>query len=374
MVDRAFEQRVVVPPPAAAGHASSTPVRDWTPRAKRVLEVAVQEARYRGVGYLGTEHLLLAMVREGGIGATLLSRLASMTRRTDVHGRGDAATADLGHLKHGLCHGLAFRSAEENVTARHAPSSRRLSPSRSDPGILAELLALHAIGDRVFDASWGHGRIWDSARLGRYQPTRLDIRPETTPDAVGDWNQLADLSAPASFDVVVWDPPHITDAGAGLVGSGEWANLYGTRGLGLRAINVCHLFAPFLQAARAVLEPRAGTLVVQLADQVHAGVLQWQPFELRKIACQLGWLACDYQVRVRAQPVDPKWQVQHHVRRGATFWLAFHTGRRCPNPGLDLVRVCAGASDGHLFRPGRRDQLTCSDRCRQHLHRQRSTS
>src|SRR5262249_30629565 len=87
------------------------------------------------------------------------------------------------------------------------------------------------------------------------------------------------------------------------------------------------------------------------------------------VALELGWLACDYQVRLRAQPSDPKWKVQRRVRRGATFWIALHTGERCPSRGVELIRVCAGATDGHVFRPRRRDQVTCSDRCRQRLHR-----
>jgi hypothetical protein len=225
----------------------------------------------------------------------------------------------------------------------------------------------------VLDPSWGSGGIWSRALLERYRPTRLDARPQTRPDLVGDWDRLGELFPPAAFVTAVWDPPHISDAGGGLVGEASWAARYGTRSPGLRADSVSHLFRPFLLSVRQVLDPRRGTLLVKLGDQVHSGQLQWQPFELRDVALELGWLACDYQVRVRAQPIDPKWQTQRHVRRGATFWLVFHTGPRCPNPGLDLVRVCAGAADGHLFRPRRRDQLTCSDPCRQRLHRQRQS-
>jgi hypothetical protein len=246
---------------------------------------------------------------------------------------------------------------------------RRRSPSRSDPSILAELLALHAAPGPVLDASWGSGGIWPRRLLDHYRPLRLDARPETQPDVVGDWNRLGELFPSSAFATALWDPPYLSDAGAGLVGAASWGARYGTRGPGLRGKSVCHLFEPFLASVRQVLDPARDTLIVKLGDQVHQGQLQWQPFELRRVALELGWLACDYQVRVRAQPLDPKWKAQRHARRGATFWLAFHTGPRCPNPGLDLVRVCAGATDGHLFRPRRRDQLTYSDRCRQRRHR-----
>jgi len=38
---------------------------DFTPRTKRVLEIALKEARRLGHNYIGTEHLLLALIREG---------------------------------------------------------------------------------------------------------------------------------------------------------------------------------------------------------------------------------------------------------------------------------------------------------------------
>jgi ATP-dependent Clp protease ATP-binding subunit ClpC len=47
-----------------------------TPRAKRVLELAVDEARRLNHHYVGTEHLLLGMIREGeGIAAGVLEDL-----------------------------------------------------------------------------------------------------------------------------------------------------------------------------------------------------------------------------------------------------------------------------------------------------------
>ncbi|MDD4986071.1 MAG: Clp protease N-terminal domain-containing protein, partial [Dehalococcoidales bacterium] len=44
-----------------------------TPRAKRVIELAIDEARQLGHNYIGTEHLLLGLLREGeGIAASVL--------------------------------------------------------------------------------------------------------------------------------------------------------------------------------------------------------------------------------------------------------------------------------------------------------------
>jgi ATP-dependent Clp protease ATP-binding subunit ClpC len=48
----------------------------FTPRAKRVIELAFEEARALAHNYIGTEHLLLGLVREGeGVAARVLSNL-----------------------------------------------------------------------------------------------------------------------------------------------------------------------------------------------------------------------------------------------------------------------------------------------------------
>ncbi|HEY9851731.1 MAG TPA: ATP-dependent Clp protease ATP-binding subunit [Leptolyngbyaceae cyanobacterium] len=48
----------------------------FTPRAKRVLELSLEEARQLGHNYIGTEHLLLGLIREGeGVAARVLENL-----------------------------------------------------------------------------------------------------------------------------------------------------------------------------------------------------------------------------------------------------------------------------------------------------------
>ncbi len=50
----------------------------FTPRAKKVLELAVNEARNLGHNYIGTEHLLLGLIREGeGVAAQVLTNLGA---------------------------------------------------------------------------------------------------------------------------------------------------------------------------------------------------------------------------------------------------------------------------------------------------------
>ena len=48
----------------------------FTPRAKKVLELALREALQHGHSYIGTEHLLLGLIREGeGVGARVIESL-----------------------------------------------------------------------------------------------------------------------------------------------------------------------------------------------------------------------------------------------------------------------------------------------------------
>jgi len=50
----------------------------FTPRAKKVLELSLREARQLGHDYISTEHILLGLIREGeGVGAQVLVRLGA---------------------------------------------------------------------------------------------------------------------------------------------------------------------------------------------------------------------------------------------------------------------------------------------------------
>lgn len=59
------------------GHGRGTPLTiPFTPRAKRVLELSLEQARQFGRPHIGTEHLLLGMLREGqGVAARALENL-----------------------------------------------------------------------------------------------------------------------------------------------------------------------------------------------------------------------------------------------------------------------------------------------------------
>ena len=61
----------------------------FTPRAKKVLELSLREALQLGHNYIGTEHILLGLMREGeGVAARILADMGADAERVRgrVHG------------------------------------------------------------------------------------------------------------------------------------------------------------------------------------------------------------------------------------------------------------------------------------------------
>ncbi len=113
----------------------------FTPRAKRVLELSLEEARQLGHNYIGTEHLLLGLIREGeGVAARVLENLSiDLTKvRTQVIRMlgetaevGSGANASKGNLKTATLDEfgtnltkLASESKLDPVVGRHSEIDR----------------------------------------------------------------------------------------------------------------------------------------------------------------------------------------------------------------------------------------------------------
>ena len=113
----------------------------FTPRAKRVLELSLEEARQLGHNYIGTEHLLLGLIREGeGVAARVLENLTiDLTKvRTQVirmlgetaevgtgtnSSKGNLKTATLDEFGTNLTK-LASESKLDPVVGRHSEIDR----------------------------------------------------------------------------------------------------------------------------------------------------------------------------------------------------------------------------------------------------------
>jgi ATP-dependent Clp protease ATP-binding subunit ClpC len=66
------------------GQGQATPIGHipFTPRAKKVLELSLRESLQLGANYIGTEHILLGLIREGeGVAAEVLQKLGADLHR-----------------------------------------------------------------------------------------------------------------------------------------------------------------------------------------------------------------------------------------------------------------------------------------------------
>jgi ATP-dependent Clp protease ATP-binding subunit ClpC len=114
----------------------------FTPRAKKVLELSLREALQLGHTYIGTEHILLGLIREGdGVAAQVLVRLGADLDRTRqqvievLHGHFEPGEVRVGPGEVRVGPGedtLADRLA--SFASRLAAIERRLRDAPLNPG------------------------------------------------------------------------------------------------------------------------------------------------------------------------------------------------------------------------------------------------
>jgi ATP-dependent Clp protease ATP-binding subunit ClpC len=91
----------------------------FTPRAKKVLELSLREALQLGHNYIGTEHILLGLIREGeGVAAQVLEKLG----------------ADLPKVRQTVIQLLSSSEGEERSSSSSSSSSSRKRASSSSSG------------------------------------------------------------------------------------------------------------------------------------------------------------------------------------------------------------------------------------------------
>src|SRR6266511_825000 len=117
--------RVQVQEIIGQGQAAPTGHIPFTPRAKKVLQLSLREAMQLGHAYIGTEHILLGLIREGeGVAAQVLVRLG----------------ADRDRVRQQVIHLLeGYQGEDEPGTARTA--GRAGQGRRGERKLLSQLLA-----------------------------------------------------------------------------------------------------------------------------------------------------------------------------------------------------------------------------------------
>src|SRR5256884_1265752 len=112
------------------GQGQQAPSRHipFTPRAKKELELSLREALHLGHNYIGTEHILLGLIREGdGVAAPVLVKLG----------------ADLDRVRQQVLQLLSGQPAAAEVTTEPAPAAstvldqygRNLTQAARDGGL-----------------------------------------------------------------------------------------------------------------------------------------------------------------------------------------------------------------------------------------------
>jgi hypothetical protein len=238
-----------------------------------------------------------------------------------------------------------------------------------DGRYLRTLLVLHAVADpNILDVCANRGVMWRGLEQ-HFRVTRMDRDPYPGLDLVGRWQDLPSLFPTRRFDVVAFDPPHLTQAGHGLVDSG-YGERYGTRNgvADLAGPTIIPLFRPFLDAARAVLRDERSIILAKIGDVVRSNRRQFQPLEFILAARELRFAPCELEpLPLRGFPYDPKNVNQFHLR-SRCYWIVLHVGPSCVGPGVGVAHICAAPWCGRPFR-GRADARCCSARCRQRRKR-----
>jgi prophage maintenance system killer protein len=132
--------RAVIKETIGRGHDQPRGHIPFTPRTKTVLELSHRESMQLGQGYIGTEHILLGLVREGeGVAAQCLTKLGA-----DLDKLRQQVVDLLGHRDRGeaLVRGFLTEGAEHSGNLPWAAAGRRHH-------LMAELASLFDENERL---------------------------------------------------------------------------------------------------------------------------------------------------------------------------------------------------------------------------------
>jgi hypothetical protein len=177
---------------------------------------------------------------------------------------------------------------------------------------------------RILDATINGGRFW---RGSKRHVVGLDIETKHKPTIVGD--NVAMPFRANTFDVVIYDPPHIPNQGQDRLKDFNSRFGLGGRSPKEHGYSFAYTYPAFVAEAWRVLKDQ-GLLLCKLADYVHNHRYQWAHVDFIVTARTAGFYACDCIVKVRKGPIiDPRWKRAHHSRRQHSYWLIFRKSDRC---------------------------------------------
>ena len=157
----------------------------------------------------------------------------------------------------------------------------------------------------ILDINYGAGRFW----RGNFWPV-VSLDSSAPSDVKAD-NRFLPFR-PESFDVVVYDPPHMED------NHGVTLSRYASGAPDSAAV---------LPEVKRVLRD-GGILLSKIADAVHAQHSNWPHTELMTQAPGYGLVVCDLIIKIRSSAlIDPKWKKAYHARKRHCFWIICRKGK-----------------------------------------------
>lgn len=199
-----------------------------------------------------------------------------------------------------------------------------------DKDAIELLLRLHSSfpDPVVLDCTFGDGVMWKGCN---YQPdVKTDIRTLPKLDAVADFWYLP--FAANSFEVIVFDPPHIPTEAVTERSSKIWYDRYGITesGAGREGLDVIGLFAPFLTEARRLLV-EGGLVLAKMADQVCHHRYHWQQVGFINAVFEAKMTPCDMLIKENSAGhlISSKWKNQMHLRKTHSYWIVVRNSHRC---------------------------------------------
>lgn len=233
--------------------------------------------------------------------------------------------------RHEVAKPLRLIEADERRTERALRAGSNYQPLASvwageDAELLERMLRFypHKAPERILDATVNIGRFWVGSER---EVIGLDTGSQFKPTVLGD-NRCMPFAS-ETFDIVVYDPPHVPNQGAD-----KQKDFTERFGLGQKSgrengYNFSHLYPGFLAEAYRVLKPD-GMLFCKVTDYVHNHRYQWAHVELISAAIKTGLVPCDLIIKVRNSPIiDPKWKAAHHARHQHCYWLVFRKSTKC---------------------------------------------
>lgn len=196
-----------------------------------------------------------------------------------------------------------------------------------DPLVLTTLLASKSFPTaRILDCTANARKMWKGVEHAG-EKVFLDIDPSVNPDVVGSF---LDLPFPdASFDVLVFDPPHLPVAAASPQALSQYVKDYGLAHAP-KDHNVSSYFLPFLAQAVRVLNPE-GMLFAKVKDYVHNHHYQWSSVDfVNAVRATPGLTACDHIIKrdpAGGNLKSGRWEKSHHARCVHCSWIVVRKGK-----------------------------------------------